>query len=162
MCGHTAYDWKTMPRLRRFGARKRRRRADATTRSRSVISPSSGCSSPATRRRVVVLPQPLGPRRVKTSPRRTDRLTSSTALVVPNSLVTRSSERTVSVVPGSAPTLVPLLDDRLGDVLRLDDLVQILLRVHLEELGAAGDRAGRVARIDTDARAVRVDRLRAP
>src|SRR5215468_8131811 len=101
MCGHTAYDWKTMPRLRRFGARKSRRRGDAT------------------RRRVVVLPQPLGPRRVKTSPRRTDRLTSSTALVVPNSLVTRSSERTVSVVPGSAPTLVPLLDDRLGDVLRL-------------------------------------------
>src|SRR5499426_4782108 len=145
-----------MPRLRRFGARKSLRRAEATTRSRSVISPSSGCSSPATRRRVVVWPQPLGPRRVKTSPRRTDRLTSSTALVVPNSLVTRSSERTVSVVPGSAPTLVPLLDDRLGDVLRLDDLGQILLRVHLEELGAAGHREGRIARLHAHAAAVRL------
>src|SRR5262249_14910611 len=88
---------------------------------------------------------PRAARRVKTSPRRTDRLTSSTALVVPNSLVTRSSERTVSVVPGSAPTLVPLLDDRLGDVLRLDDLGQVLLRVHLEELGASGHGEGRIA-----------------
>src|SRR5215831_13233881 len=156
MCGHTAYDWKTMPRLRRFGGRKSRRRAEATTRSRRMISPSSGCSSPATSRRVVVLPQPLGPRRVNTSPRLMERLTSSTALAVPKSLVTRSSERTVSVVPGSAPTLVPLLDDRLGDVLRLDDLGQIFLRVHLEELGAAGHREGRIARLNTHAAAVRL------
>src|SRR5262250_2783734 len=156
MCGHTAYDWKTMPRLRRFGGRKSRRRAEATTRSRRMISPSSGCSSPATSRRVVVLPQPLGPRRVNTSPRLMERLTSSTALAVPKSLVTRSSERTVSVVPGSAPTLVPLLDDRLGDVLRLDDLGQVLLRVHLEELGAAGHREGRIARLHADAAAVRL------
>src|SRR5215813_1048836 len=156
MCGHTAYDWKTMPRLRRFGGRKSRRRAEATTRSRRVISPSSGCSRPATSRRVVVLPQPLGPRRVKTSPRLMDRLTSSTALAVPKSLVTRSSERTVSVVPGSAPTLVPLLDDRLGDVLRPDDLGQVFLRVYLEELGATGHREGRIARLYTHAATVRL------
>src|SRR5215475_3738838 len=156
MCGHTAYDWKTMPRLRWFGAREKPRDADATSRSRRVMSPASGCSSPATSRRVVVLPQPLGPRRVNTSPRLMERLTSSTALAVPKSLVTRSSERTVSVVPGSAPTLVPLLDDRLGDVLRLDDLGQIFLRVHLEELGAAGHREARIARLHAHAAAVRL------
>src|SRR5262249_20519970 len=161
MCGHTAYDWKTMPRLRRFGARESRRRAEGTTRSRSGVSPPSGGSSPPARGRGGVLPQPPRPRRGENTPRRTDRLTSSTALVVPNSLVTRSSERTVSVVPGSAPTLVPLLDDRLGDVLRLDDLGQVLLRVHLEELGASGHREGRIAELHAHAAAVRLD-LRGP
>ena len=43
------------------------------------ISPSLGCSKPAIIRSVVVLPQPLGPSRVKNSPSRDSRLRSSTA-----------------------------------------------------------------------------------
>ena len=95
-----------MPRLRWFGGTKSRRGAEATTRSRRVISPASGRSRPATSRRVVVLPQPLGPSRVKTSPRRMDSETESTAAASAlNRLLTRSSARTVSPTPGCAPTL---------------------------------------------------------
>ena len=68
-----------MPRLRLFGGTKSRRGAEATSRPRRVISPASGCSSPATSRRVVVLPQPLGPSRVKISPRLTSSDARSTA-----------------------------------------------------------------------------------
>ena len=77
-----------MPRLRRFGWTKIRRGTEATTRPRSVISPPSGRSSPATRRRVVVLPQPLGPRRVNTSPRRTSSDARSTATCGGKTLLT--------------------------------------------------------------------------
>src|SRR5215471_1863168 len=138
MCGQIAYDWKTMPRLRRFGGRNTRRGTEATTRPRRVISPASGRSRPATRRRVVVLPQPLGPRRVTTSPRRIRSDAPSTAGASPNALLTPSRARTVSALPGSvAPTAAPrLLHHRLGEVLRLHHFRQVLLGVDLVELGA--------------------------
>src|SRR5262245_12662777 len=146
-----------MPRLRRLGATNTRRGAEATTRSRRVISPASGRSRPATRRSVVVLPQPLGPRRVKTSPRPIESDAPSTAAADPNRLLTPSSVRTVSPMPGSVFTPGPLLDHRLGDVLRLDDLGQVLLGVHLQELGAPRHHELRIARLDTDAPAVGLD-----
>src|SRR6201996_4829138 len=43
------------------------------------ISPSVGCSSPATQRKVVVLPQPDGPNSTTISPAGTAKLTPSTA-----------------------------------------------------------------------------------
>src|SRR3954467_9192818 len=61
------------------------------------MRPPSGRSRPPTMRSVVVLPQPLGPSSVNISPRRISRLERSTALAVPNSLVTSSSCRTVSL-----------------------------------------------------------------
>src|SRR5215469_8187630 len=45
-------------------------------------------------RSVVVLPQPLGPSRVRISPRRTSKLSPSTAVTVPNAFVTSRSAKT--------------------------------------------------------------------
>src|SRR5262245_36309279 len=53
--------------------------------------PVVGSSSPATMRRVVVLPQPDAPSRAKNEPAGTVRLRSSTAVKSPKRLVTPSS-----------------------------------------------------------------------
>src|SRR3954447_26512459 len=53
-----------------------------------VMVPAVGSSSPATIRRVVVFPQPEGPRRAKNRPCSTTRSRLSTAVKVPNFLVT--------------------------------------------------------------------------
>jgi len=73
MFGNSAYDWKTMPTLRRFGG------TFVTSRPSIVIAPAVGCSKPAIIRRVVVLPQPDGPRNDTNSPFAADRLKSCTA-----------------------------------------------------------------------------------
>src|SRR5215468_4084245 len=120
-----------MPRLRWFGGTKTRRGTEATIRPRSMISPPSGRSRPATRRSVVVLPQPLGPSSVNTSPRRTSSVARSTATCGANTLLTSSSVRTGSIAAALrgalAKRLGRLLHDGLGDVLRLHDLGQVLL-----------------------------------
>src|ERR1700730_9084279 len=144
-----------MPRLRRFGATKTRRGTEATTRPRNVISPPSGRSRPATRRKVVVLPQPLGPSSVNTSPRRTSSAARSTAGWEPKTLLTSSSARTVSIAVDLAPG--DLLDDGAADILRLHDLGQVLLRVHLHELGVGRHRVLRVAGLHTETPTVRLD-----
>src|SRR5512133_2086596 len=53
-----------------------------------AIRPLVGVSKPAIMRRVVVLPQPLGPRKETNSPRSTSRLKFSTATVLLNTLET--------------------------------------------------------------------------
>ena len=68
MCGQSAYDWKTMPRFRLFGGTLTPRDASKTVPSPIAMLPSSPVSRPAMQRRVVVLPQPLGPRRTRNSP----------------------------------------------------------------------------------------------
>src|ERR1700730_2761665 len=153
MWGHTAYDWKTMPRLRRFGATNTCLGTEATTRPRKVISPASGRSSPATSRRVVVLPQPLGPSNVNTSPRRTSSEAWSTAGWRPKVLLTSSSERTVSIN-------LDLLDDGAGDVLCLHDLGKVFFGVDLHEFGIRRHRVVRVTGLDPDAPGVCLDLLR--
>src|SRR5476649_2536137 len=50
-----------------------------TTRPAMLITPSVGCSRPATQRKVVVLPQPEGPSSTTISPAGTAKLTPSTA-----------------------------------------------------------------------------------
>src|SRR6185312_4219281 len=82
-CGHTAYDWNTMPMSRSRGETSRPRAGSDTTRSPIEMRPPVGCSSPATQRKVVVLPQPEGPSSTTISPAGTSKLTPSTAGRIP-------------------------------------------------------------------------------
>src|SRR5712691_1902798 len=76
-----------MPKPRRLGATKTFRVEEYTTRSPTLISPARGRSRPAIERRVVVLPQPLGPSRVNSFPSGTWNVTSCAALTIwPRSL----------------------------------------------------------------------------
>src|SRR5262245_9301613 len=80
--------------------------SEATIRLRTQTSPASGCSRPAISRKVVLLPQPLGPRRVRTSPARRSNDTSFTTRVAPNDLVRPRTRRTGS--SGVRVTLAPV------------------------------------------------------
>ncbi len=62
MFGKRLYAWKTIPMSRLFGGTLVRSRPSTT------IRPASARSKPATRRRAVVLPHPLGPRSETNSP----------------------------------------------------------------------------------------------
>src|SRR3954470_6816833 len=78
----------------------------------SRIVPEVGVSSPATIRRVVVLPQPEGPRSAKKEPRGTSRSRSWTAVNAPKDLVTARSRSPSNPSPGSdsaaeSPGLAP-------------------------------------------------------
>ncbi len=77
MFGKRAYDWKTIPTLRWFGALL------VMSLPSTVIVPDVGFSNPAIIRSVVVLPQPDGPRNDTNSPRATSRLKSATAATPP-------------------------------------------------------------------------------
>src|SRR6476620_8491599 len=68
-----------MPSSRRRGGTRMPRSGDDTTLPAMLISPDVGCSSPATQRSVVVLPQPEGPSRTTISPAGTPKLTPSIA-----------------------------------------------------------------------------------
>src|SRR5438094_1676028 len=68
-----------MPRSRERGGTKMPRSGNDTTLPAMLISPDVGCSSPATQRSVVVLPQPEGPSRTTISPAGTPKLTPSIA-----------------------------------------------------------------------------------
>src|ERR1700733_101641 len=68
-----------MPRSRSRGGTRTPRAGDETRRPAMLISPSVGCSSPATQRKVVVLPQPEGPSSTTISPAGTAKLTPSIA-----------------------------------------------------------------------------------
>src|SRR4051812_39931754 len=81
MCGHSAYDWKTMPMFRLFGGTFVRLVASKTVRSPNAIDPSSAVSRPAMQRSVVVFPQPLGPRSTRNSPGSISRSRLSIAVV---------------------------------------------------------------------------------
>src|SRR5579871_3559777 len=76
-----------MPTLRWLGLRF------VTSLSSMRICPALGVSKPATMRRVVVLPQPLGPRKETNSPRLIDRSKFWTTWVGPNDLRTLSISR---------------------------------------------------------------------
>ena len=63
------------------------------------IRPESGASKPAIRRRVVVLPQPLGPSREMISAWPTSKPTSSTATTSPKRLLTALTSTIFIVSP---------------------------------------------------------------
>src|SRR2546425_79043 len=71
-----------MPKPRRLGATKTFLVEEYTTRSPTLISPARGRSRPAIERRVVVLPQPLGPSRVNSFPSGTSNVTSCAARTI--------------------------------------------------------------------------------
>ena len=97
MWGKTAYDWNTMLTGRRFGG------TPATSAPSMRISPEVGVSNPASIRRRVVLPQPEGPRRAKSSPSGISRSTESTAgSPAPKRLVTPRIS-TIGRPDGGAP-----------------------------------------------------------
>src|SRR5258705_11081760 len=76
-----------MPKPRRLGATKTPFVDEYTTRSATLISPARGRSRPAIERRVVVLPQPLGPSSVNSFPSGTSNVTSCAARTIwPRSL----------------------------------------------------------------------------
>ena len=89
MFGNSAYDWKTMPTLRWFGGLR------VMSSPSTVILPAVGISNPAIMRRVVVLPQPDGPRNETNSPRSAARLKSATAATSPKRFWTPVSSRNV-------------------------------------------------------------------
>src|SRR6184192_1424343 len=68
-----------MPMSRSRGGTSMPRAGDDTRCPAMLISPEVGCSRPATQRKVVVLPQPEGPRRTTISPAGTAKLTPSMA-----------------------------------------------------------------------------------
>src|SRR5580693_9119398 len=68
-----------MPSSRSRGGTRMPRAGDETTLPAMLISPSVGCSRPATQRKVVVLPQPEGPSSTTISPAGTAKLTPSIA-----------------------------------------------------------------------------------
>ena len=72
-----------MPMLRRSGATNTPAAALKTGRSSIQISPDRGCSNPAIQRKVVVLPQPLGPSKVNNSPLPTSKDTPRSARTSP-------------------------------------------------------------------------------
>src|SRR5207244_11965092 len=72
-----------------------RRVTDVTTSPSMRTVPAVGASSPAIHRRVVVLPQPDGPNRVRILPRSTPNVTPSTASS-PSKLFSRPSTPSVA------------------------------------------------------------------
>src|SRR6476646_3949548 len=64
-----------------------------------MIRPAAGCSSPAIRRSVVVLPAPVGPRSTKNSPSLMVRSIAATAAIAPKRLL--SPETAISAMAGA-------------------------------------------------------------
>src|SRR3546814_496768 len=83
--GNKARFWKIIAVGRRFGPMPRMSRPPIR------IDPSVGSMKPPIMRRIVVLPQPDGPRNEKNSPPRTSSATSRTAVTPPKRITTRSS-----------------------------------------------------------------------
>src|SRR6267154_4602094 len=102
-----------MPRSRERGGTRMPRLGDETTRPPMLISPPVGCSSPATQRNVVVLPQPDGPSRTTISPAGTTKLTPSIAGRPIENCLRRSVTSSVAVMisPGlSKPLSLPIAE----------------------------------------------------
>src|ERR1700693_6464600 len=87
-----------MPRSRKRGGTRIPRAGDDTTCPAMLISPDVGCSSPATQRKVVVLPQPDGPSRTTISPAGTPKLTPSIAGRPTEDCLRRSLTSSVAVM----------------------------------------------------------------
>src|SRR5260370_12625617 len=91
-----------MPRSRNRGVTRIPRSGDETACPAMLISPDVGCSSPATQRKVVVLPQPDGPSRTTISPAGTEKLTPSMAGRPIENCLRRSVTSSVAVMISNA------------------------------------------------------------
>src|ERR1700743_565382 len=101
-----------MPSARRSAGTNRPRSASLTMRSPIEIRPPLFCSSPATIRNVVVLPQPEGPSSVTNSPSLTRRSTLLTAVKSPKLRLTFSRTTCdIASFPTASQRADPALDD---------------------------------------------------
>src|SRR3990170_2360866 len=89
----SAYVWGMYATCRSSGGRR------VTSRPSIAIVPEAGASSPATVRRRVVLPAPLGPRTTRYSPSRIERSTRSRAVFRPNRVVTPRRTTSATLLP---------------------------------------------------------------
>src|SRR5437660_255234 len=120
-----------MPRSRSRGGTRMPRAGADTTWPPIEISPSVGCSSPATQRNVVVLPHPEGPSSTTISPAGTAKLTPSTAGRPTANCLRRSVTSSVAVMMAYASTQ-PSLPIAIGLVpVRNPGLVQLHILVEL-------------------------------
>src|SRR6202000_154284 len=87
-----------MPRSRSLGGTSTPRAGDETTRPAMLISPSVGCSRPATQRNVVVLRRPEARRSTTVSPAGTAKLTPSIAGLPTANCLRRSVTSSVAVM----------------------------------------------------------------
>src|SRR5260370_6086875 len=121
-----------MPRSRERGGTRMPRAGDETTRPPMLISPDVGCSSPATQRKVVVLPQPEGPSRTTSSPAGTAKLTPSIAGRPIANCLRRSVTSSVAVMISKASCVrrsLPIAEDLVP--VRNPDRVQLHIVVEL-------------------------------
>src|SRR5258708_30964460 len=103
ICGQIAYDWNTIPRLRRSAARSIRASRSTKVSSPQAMRPSSGVWKAAIHIRVVVLPQPEGPRSVTNSLSLTVKLMSSRTLGPEKDLVRCSTRMSGTAQPPKDP-----------------------------------------------------------
>src|SRR6185312_4785289 len=103
MSGKSARFWKMSVVVRTLGPRPERVRAP------SLISPSLGSMKPEIMRRMVVLPQPEGPRKEKNSPSLMVRLRLRTATYSPKRFTTPMKSRSFAM--GLPSAIATLADD---------------------------------------------------
>src|SRR5687768_3566168 len=106
----------------------------------SSIRPAVGSSSPATIRRVVVLPQPDGPSSAKNWPRPTSRSRSSTAVKLPNRFVTEERARSAPDASEAAFEAVTVSGSDHRSELLLVLLLGLLVQAH--EVVGVGQQVG--------------------
>src|SRR3954468_17135297 len=130
-----------MPSSRKRGGTRMPLAGDDTIRPAMLISPSVGCSSPATQRSVVVLPQPDGPSSTTISPAGTAKLTPSIAGRPIENCLRRSVTSSVAVMNTSAscahhslPVAKSLVPGRNPIGMQLHILVEIRIP-DLDDLG---------------------------
>src|SRR5712671_430608 len=123
-----------MPRSRERGGTRMPRPGDDTTRPPMLISPDVGCSSPATQRKVVVLPQPDGPSSTTISPAGTAKLTPSMAGRPIANCLRKSVTSSVAVMISTASWLRRSLPVAEGLVpIRNPGIVQLHILVEFRE-----------------------------
>ena len=115
-CGNRAKSWNISPTPRRSGGIWIP--GPATTTSLMRMRPPVGRSSPAVRRRSVVLPHPEGPTRQTISPGAISRLTPRTAWIEPNLRWTSSNVSRAAMIAAAEPRTPQRL--AAGFSLRLD------------------------------------------
>src|SRR5271165_2679954 len=139
-----------MPRSRERGGTSTPRAGEDTSLPPIAISPSVGCSRPATQRKVVVLPQPDGPSSTTISPAGTAKLTPSMAGRPIANCLRRSLTSSVAVMtlhPQRRPSLpIPKNLVPIGDPVRMQ--LHILIHVRIPDLDHLGIEPLRVNRRD--------------
>src|SRR5260221_13238207 len=130
-----------MPRSGKRGRTRTPCSGDDPRRPAMLISPPVGCSSPATQRRVVVLPQPEGPSSTTISPAGTAKLTPSIAGRPIENCLRRSVTSSVAVMisPGlSKPLSLPIAERLVPGRNPIGMQFHILVEIRIPDLDDLG------------------------